>query len=114
MPGRPTRAATAVEAALREQLGADGPNRLAAAQARIAWDEVVVEELGDAREMPASALVGLARGVASVEVADAMLAQELRLRKPGILRRLNARLRDRPGSGAPVVELRIRVNRRLA
>ena len=112
MPGRPTRAAAAIEAALREQLGVEAPDRLAAAQARIAWDEVVVEELGLIDGMT-SALVGLNHGVGSVEASDAMLAQELSLRKPGLLRRLNARLRDRPASGAPVVELRVRVNRRL-
>ncbi|MDQ3879747.1 MAG: DUF721 domain-containing protein [Chloroflexota bacterium] len=111
MPGRPTRVASAVEVALREQLGG-AAERLAEAQARIAWGEVLLEEFGHAQPSPGSRLVGVERGVAGVEVADAMLAQEITLRKRRLLHALNARLSDRPGAGGPVVELRVRVNRR--
>lgn len=112
MPGKPTRAASALEQALQDQLGGDAPERLAAAQAGIAWGEVLLDEFGHVQPAPGSRLVSVSRGVARVEVADGMLAQELMLRRPRLLRGLNRRLHDRPGGGPPIVELRVSVNRR--
>lgn len=87
-------------------------DRLAAAQARIAWAEVMVDQFGHVQPAPGIPLVGISGGVARVQAPDGMLAQELTLRKPGLLRELNRRLIGRPGAGAPVVDLRVTVGRR--
>ena len=112
VPSRPTRAASALEQALSDQLGGDAAQHLAAAQARIAWGEVLLDEFGHVQPTPGSALVSLARGVARIEAPDSMLAQELTLRRERLLRGLNRRLHERPGGGPPIVELRVAVARR--
>ena len=112
MPGRPIRAANALEQALADQLGGGGADRLAAAQARIAWGEVLLDEFGHVQPTPGSSLVSLERGIARVEAPDSMLAQELTLRRDRILRGLNRRLHERPGGGPPIVDLRVSVARR--
>ena len=106
---RPSTAASAVERALREGVGPAGLERLATAQARIAWTELM-EELGFAR-IAATRLVSLRDGVAQVETADPMLAQELSLRRDGLARQLNQRMRGRPAA-RPVLQLRVSVARR--
>ena len=112
MPGRPIRAANALEQALTDQLGDGGADRLAAAQARIAWGEVLLDEFGHVQPAPGSSLVSVVRGVARIEVPDSMLAQELSLRRERILRGLNRRLHERPGGGPPIVDMRVSVARR--
>ena len=112
MPGRPTRAASALEQALGDQLGGPGAERLAAAQARIAWGEVLLDEFGHVQPAPGGTLVSVTRGVARVEVPDSMLAQELVLRRERLLRGLNRRLHERPGGGPPLVDIRVSVTRR--
>lgn len=108
-PTRPATSASAAERALRQDLGAEGLERLATAQARIAWSELMAElgftEFGTAR------LVHLRGGIASVEATDPMLGQELSLRRDRLLQQLNQRMRGRPAA-RPVLELRVSVNRR--
>lgn len=108
-PTRPATAASAAERALRQELGPPGLERLASAQAGIAWTELM-EELGFT-QFGATRLVQLRGGVASVEVADPMLAQELSLRRDRLVRQLNQRMRGRPAA-RPVLELRVAINRR--
>ena len=108
-PSRPASAASAAERALRQEVGAAGLERLATAQARIAWGELM-DELGFT-QFGATRLVALRGGVASVEAADPMLGQELSLRRDRLVQQLNQRMRGRPAA-RPVLELRLAVSRR--
>ena len=105
----PHTAADAAERALRQELSASGLERLATAQARIAWSELM-DELGFA-SIGATHLVTLRDGVASVEATEPMLGQELSLRREVLVRQLNQRMRGRPAA-RPVLELRVSVRRR--
>ena len=111
MADGPDPVAPLMEAALRRQLGGQAAEALARAQARLAWQEVIAE-VGLGGGGMFSRLIALRGGIADVDASDGMLAQELTLRRDGLLRELNARPRRRPSAGPPIRAIRVTVARR--
>lgn len=104
-------AASAVHGALTTGLGPEAAERLALAQAQLAWQETVAEG-GLNRVGMESRLTRLEEGTAHVEATDPMLAQELRLRADALAWAVNRRMAGRPGAVARIERLAVSVGRK--
>lgn len=104
-------AASAVHGALTAGLGPEAADRLALAQAQLAWQETVAEG-GLNRAGMESRLTRLEEGTAHVEASDPMLAQELRLRADALAWTVNRRMAGRPGAVARLERLAVSVGRK--
>jgi len=112
-PSRPSsveEAASAVQRALLTCIGPDAAEQIALAQARLAWQEVT-DEAGLSRGQMRSRLTRVTNGAARIEVTDAMLAGELRLRADALAWAANRRMQDRPGASLRITSLTIVVGR---
>ncbi len=97
----------------RTLLACAGPaagEQIALAQARLAWQEVAVEA-GLHRGPMTSRLAGVVNGTARIEVSEAILAGELRLRADALAWAVNRRMEGRPGAGLRIRTLTIVVGR---
>lgn len=112
-PSRPSsveEAASAVQRALLTCIGPGAAEQIALAQARLAWQEVT-DEAGLSRGQMRSRLTRVTNGAARIEVTDAMLAGELRLRADALAWAANRRMQDRPGASLRITSLTIVVGR---
>ncbi len=103
-------ASAAVQRALLTCIGPGAAEQIALAQARLAWQEVVVEA-GLSRGPMVSRLVSVTNGAARVEASEAILAGELRLRADALAWALNRRMEGRPGANLRIGSLTIVVGR---
>jgi len=97
----------------RTLLACAGPaaaEQIALAQARLAWQEIAVEA-GLHRGPMTSRLAGVVNGAARIEVSEAILAAELRLRADALAWAVNRRMEGRPGAGLRIRTLTIVVGR---
>jgi len=112
-PSRPSsveEAASAVQRALLTCIGPGAAEQIALAQARLAWQEIT-DEAGLSRGPMHSRLTRVTNGAARIEVSDAMLASELRLRADALAWAANRRMQDRPGASLRITSLTIVVGR---
>ncbi len=94
---RSEEAASAVQRALLACVGPGAAEQIALAQARLAWQEVVVSA-GLERGAMSSRLIAVVAGTARVEASDPILAQELNLRGEALAFSINQRMAGRPGA----------------
>jgi hypothetical protein len=104
-------AASAVQGALSESLGAEAAERLALAQAQLAWQEAIAEA-GLDRGGLASQLLRVEGGTGHVTASEPILAQELRLRAEALAWAVNQRMAGRPGATLRIRRLAVSVGRR--
>lgn len=104
-------AASAVQRALLDCMGPEAAERLALAQARLAWQEAVTEA-GLEQGGLESRLLGIDGGTARVEASEPILAQELRLRADALAWAANRRMEGRPGATMRLQRLAVSVGRR--
>ncbi len=91
-------------------MGPSAAEELALAQVRVAWDEVVAE--ARLQRGPLSSRVRrVTGGTAHVETSDAMLAQEIGLRRDALVWAVNERMRGRPGATIVLIGLAVSVGR---
>ncbi len=109
-PGGVEEAASAVQRALLACAGPAAAEQIALAQARLAWQEVA-EQAGLHRGGLQSRLAGIVNGTARIEVSDAILASELRLRSDALAWAVNQRMDGRPGASLRIRTLTIVVGR---
>ena len=103
-------AGTAIQRALAASMGPSAAEELALAQVRVAWDEVVAE--ARLQRGPLSSRVRrVTGGTAHVEASDAMLAQEIALRRDALVWAVNERMRGRPGATIVLIGLAVSVGR---
>ncbi len=103
-------AAAAVQRALLACAGPAAAEQIALAQARLAWQEVT-RQAGLDRGPMQSRLAGVLNGTARIEVTDAMLASEVRLRADALAWAVNQRMEGRPGASLRIRTLTIVVGR---
>ena len=99
-----------MQRALLTCIGPGAAEQIALAQARLAWQEVT-DEAGLSRGQMHSRLTRVTNGAARIEVSDAMLAGELRLRADALAWAANRRMQDRPGASLRITSLTIVVGR---
>jgi Dna[CI] antecedent, DciA len=95
-------AGAAVQRALAACMGPGAAEQLALAQVRLAWSEVMAEAHLE-RGPFTSRVTRVTGGTAHVLASDPTLAQELSLRREGLVWSVNRRMRGRPGA---TIELR--------
>ena len=95
-------AGAAVQRALASCIGPGVAEQLALAQVRLAWSEVMAEARLEHGPFH-SRITRVTGGTAHVEASDPTLAQELALRRDGLVWSVNRRMRGRPGA---TIELR--------
>jgi hypothetical protein len=103
-------AGAAVQRALAECMGPGAAEQLAIAQVRLAWTELM-EEARLARPPLWSQVTRVTGGTAHVVASDAMLAQELTLRRDALVWSLNERMKGRPGATIVLLGLAVSVGR---
>ena len=105
-----TAASAAVQRAMAACMGPGAAEQLAIAQVRLAWDETM-EQSRLARDPLWSRVTRVTGGTAHVEASDAMLAQELALRRDALVWAVNERMKGRPGATIVLLGLTVSVGR---
>jgi hypothetical protein len=106
-------AGAVVQRALTACMGPGAAEQLAIAQVRLAWAELM-EEARLARAPLWSHITRVTGGTAHVATSDAMLAQELTLRRDALVWSLNERMKGRPGATIVLLGLAVSVGREPA
>ena len=107
---RAEEAASAVHRALLACAGPGAAEKIALAQVRLAWQEVV-ESAGLQRGGMTSRLIAVVRGTAQVEASEPILAQELNLRGEALAHAVNQRMAGRPGATMVIGRVAVSVAR---
>lgn len=106
-------AGAAVQRALATCMGPGAAEQLALAQVRLAWSEVMAETRLE-RGPFSSRVTRVTGGTAHVEASDPLLAQELSLRRDGLVWSVNRRMQGRPGATIELRSLAVSVGHRSA
>ena len=106
-------AGAAVQRALATCMGPGAAEQLALAQVRLAWSEVMAETRLE-RGPFSSRVTRVTGGTAHVEASDPVLAQELSLRRDGLVWSVNRRMQGRPGATIELRSLAVSVGHRSA